>query len=119
MSSRIALAPASSSVMSSSTSAHGTDLGERDTPELRAVRHHDDVTGAIDQGTIRVGLDLVMGREAGIDGDPVDADERHVEVEPLEGLLRDRPDELVGLGRAVPPVTTSFSAPGSPALPRC
>ena len=45
-----------------------------------------------------MGLDLVMCGEAGLDGDPVDADERDVQVETLQGLFGDGTHQLVGLG---------------------
>ena len=54
------------------------------------------------------GLDLVMGRQAGERRDAVDREEHHVQIQPLQAGLGERPDQLVGLRAGDAPVTTSF-----------
>src|SRR5215510_12064972 len=47
------------------------DLGEGHQADLGAVGDDDDRAGALDQRAVRVGLDLVVGGEAGFEGDAV------------------------------------------------
>src|SRR5215469_15210313 len=71
--------------------------GERHQPDLGAVGHYHNRPGALNQCPVRVSLHLVMGREAGLEGDPVSADEHNVKVESRQTCLGKRPDQLVGL----------------------
>ena len=78
------------------------DARERDLPQLRPVGDHDRPSRPLDQGPVRVRLDLVVGGAAGLGRDPVHADEDQVEVEARERDLGDRADELVGGGAGDP-----------------
>ena len=65
-----------------------------------------------------MGLDLVVRRETRLEGDAVDADERDVQVEALERLLGDGPDELVGLGACGPARDDELQVGADRELPR-
>ena len=64
------------------------DEGERDAPELRAVGDDDGAAGARDQRAVGGGLDLVLRRQPARGVDPVDADEREVDVDALQRARR-------------------------------
>src|SRR5215470_3672615 len=74
------------------------DLGEGYEADLGAVGDDDDRAGALDQRAVRVGLDLVVGGEAGFEGDAVRADKHDVEVQAGQAGLGDGADQLIGLG---------------------
>src|SRR5689334_15253215 len=74
------------------------DLGEGHQADLGAVGDDDDRAGALDQGAVRVGFHLVVGGEAGLEGDAVGADEHDVEVQAGQAGLGDGAQQLIGLG---------------------
>ncbi len=97
----VTLTPASTSPARIPGSAARSDLadpGEGHEPDLGAVGDDDHRAGALDQCPVRVGLNLVMRRQAGFEGDPIRAHEHDVEVKPCQACLGNGSDQLVGLG---------------------
>ena len=78
------------------------DLGEPSLADLAGVRHHDDPTRSPQQGSVGVGLHLVVSREAGSDAHPVDTDDCDVDVDVGQRQLGERADQLVGLAARAP-----------------
>src|SRR5262245_45615885 len=74
------------------------DPSEGHEPDLGAVSDYDSRAGALEQRPVRMGLNLVMRRQAGFEGDPIRAHEHDVEVEPCQARLGNGSDQLVRLG---------------------
>ena len=60
----------------------------------------------VEHRPVGVGLDLAVGGDAGAGGDPVDADERHVDVHAPSTSSASGPTSSNDAARATPPVTT-------------
>src|SRR6478735_9747480 len=73
------------------------DAGEASTTDLGRVGDHDDPRRCAHQAAVGLGLDLVVGGEAGAGTHAVDADHGDIEVDVAQGQLGERTDQLVGL----------------------